>query len=194
MPALKPTGLFGTVTWIGTVHDRGAALVSASRSQIMALFTGPQGDAHAGLTRPSCSRVKSQYPLGTTIRNTRQFSLVSAQELALIAQQMGLTALDPALLGATMVVDGIADFTHLPPASRLQAPSGATLVVDMANRPCTLPAREIEAIFPGAGKRFKPVATGRRGVTAWVEREGIFLLGDRLDLHIPDQRAWSGPA
>jgi len=35
-------------------------------------------------------------------------------------------------------------------------------------------------------------AKGRRGVTAWVEREGRLAVGDALRLHIPDQPAWSG--
>ena len=105
---------------------------------------------------------------------------------------MGLAALDPALLGATMVIAGIPDFTHLPPSSRLQSQSGATLVVDMENRPCSLPARPVEGRHPGKGVTFKPVAKDRRGVTAWVEREGLFRLGDSITLHIPDQRPWAG--
>jgi hypothetical protein len=91
-----------------------------------------------------------------------------------------------------MVLEGIPDFTHLPPSSRLQGTSGATLVVDLENRPCTLPAKPIDARHAGFGKAFKPAAKDRRGVTAWVEREGLFTLGDAVTLHIPDQRAWRG--
>src|SRR5690606_23608163 len=131
-----------------------------------------EGEDHGTGTRPSCSRVTAQYPRGTIIRNVRQASLVSAEELAAIARVMQIDALDPAWLGATMVIEGIPDFSHVPPSSRLQAPSGATLVIDMENRPCQLPARVIETAMPGIGKRFKPAAEGRRGVTAWVEREG----------------------
>lgn len=190
MPALKKTNITGRIVWLGVVANRDAALQSAPQSHIMAYFSGPEGEAHGGLTRPSCSRVKDQYPRGTPIRNTRQFAILSAEELAEIAAAMGLSQLDPALLGATMVVQGIPDFSHLPPSSRLQGPSGATLVVDMENRPCTLPAKPIEAQHPGKGRAFKPAAQGKRGITAWVEREGIFALGDTLTLHIPDQRAW----
>ena len=136
-------------------------------------FAGAEGEVHGGLTRPACSRVSAQYARDTEIRNVRQFSVLSAEELALIAAQMGLAALDPGLLGASLVIAGIPDFSHLPPSSRLQADSGATLVVDMANRPCTVPAKGIEAAHPGHGARFKPAAVGRRGVTAWVEREGV---------------------
>ena len=77
-----------------------------------------------------------------------------------------------------------------PPSSRLQGPDGTTLVIDMENRPCNLPARVIEGLLPGAGKRFKTAAKGRRGVTAWVERPGLLRLGDVVRLHIPDQRPW----
>ncbi len=192
MPALKKTDVVGKIVWLGLVGDRAAKLPSDPVAEISALFSGPEGEAHGGLTRLSCSRVLTQYSRDTIIRNTRQFAILCAQELAAIAADMGVAALDPALLGATMVIEGIPDFTHLPPSSRLQAESGATLVVDMENRPCVLPARPIEADHPGKGAKFKPAAVGRRGVTAWVEREGLLRLGDGITLHIPDQRAWRG--
>jgi hypothetical protein len=192
MTALKKTKIIGRIVWLGTVANREAALESAPLRGIMARFAGPEGEAHGGLTRPSCSRVLGQYPRNTEIRNTRQFAILSDEELAMIAGDMGLAVLDPALLGATMVLEGIPDFTHLPPSSRLQGTSGATLVVDLENRPCTLPAKPIDARHAGFGKAFKPAAKDRRGVTAWVEREGLFTLGDAVTLHIPDQRAWRG--
>ena len=191
MSALKPTQFIGKITWLGVVADRDAALESASLPSLRASFAGPEGEAHGGLTRPSCSRVLGQYPRNTEIRNTRQFSILSAEDLAAIAAEMGLDALDPALVGATMVIEGIPDFSHLPPSSRLQGENGATLVVDMNNRPCTLPARPIEARHAGFGKAFKPAAKDRRGITAWVEREGSFTLGEAVRLHVPDQRAWA---
>ena len=64
-------------------------------------------------------------------------------------------------------------------------------MVDMENRPCVLPGREIEMEHEGFGAKFKPAAVGRRGVTASVEREGLLKVGDVMRLHIPDQRAWS---
>ena len=126
------------------------------------------------------------------IRNTRQFSILSQEELDLTAIDMGLDAIDPAWLGASLVVSGIPDFTYLPPSSRLQASSGATLVIDMENRPCHLPAKIIDQDAAGYGRAFKAAAQSRRGVTAWVEREGQLTLGDHITLHIPDQRAWQG--
>lgn len=191
MPVLKPTDYIGRIVWLGLVRDRNAALEAEAVEEIVAGFAGPEGDAHAGLTRPSCSRVTAQYPKGTTIRNTRQFSILSAEELAQIAARMGVDRLDPALVGATMLVEGIPDFSHLPPGSRLQGERGATLVVDIENRPCQLPARPIEERHPGFGAKFKAAAQGRRGITAWVEREGSLQVGEALRLHIPDQPVWA---
>jgi len=190
MPALLPTQFYATIVWLGLVENRDAALESVAVNEITALFSGPVGESHGGLTRPSDSRVLSQYKRDTPIRNTRQFSIVSAEDLAAIAAKMGVESLDAALVGANMVVQGIPDFTHIPPSGRLQNESGATLTVDMENRPCVLPAKPIEGTHQGFGARFKPAAQGRRGVTAWVEREGVFRVGDRLRLHVPDQPVW----
>ncbi|TMV35614.1 sulfurase, partial [Thioclava sp. BHET1] len=122
MPALKATDFTATVTWLGRVADRDAALASAPVETLGFDFAGPEGEAHGGLTRPSCSRVLDQHPRGTEIRNVRQLTILSADELEQIARVMEIGALDPAWLGATLVLDGIRDFTHLPPSSRLQGP------------------------------------------------------------------------
>lgn len=191
MPALIPTAHRAKIIWLGRVSNRKDGLVSDAVEQLRMDFAGPEGEAHGGLTRESCSRVLQQYPRGTEIRNTRQLSIISAEELAEIAAAMGIASLDPALLGATMVVEGLADFTHLPPSARLQGENGATIVVDMENQSCQLPARPIENRHPGQGAAFRRAAKDRRGITAWVEREGVFTLGEVLTLHIPAQRPWA---
>lgn len=191
MPALIPTGFTANIVWLGHNADREAALESAAVTEMPLTFAGYARESHAGLTRPSDSRVLAQYPRGTEIRNVRQLSVLSAEDLAAIAAAMGLGALDPSWLGASMVVEGIPDFTLVPPSSRLQGEdSGTTLTVDMENRPCMLPAKVIEQVHPGKGKAFRAAAGNRRGVTAWVEREGTLRLGETLRLHVPDQPIW----
>ena len=190
MPELMPTDHTAKIVWMGKVPQDRPDIRSRPITAAYASYAGFDDDFHAGLTRPSCVRVKSQHPQGTEIRNVRQFSILSAEELDFIARQIGVAELDPVLLGASIVVEGIADFTHIPPSSRLQADCGTTIVVDMQNGPCNLPAREIEKVAPGHGKGFKAAAMGRRGVCAWVERQGDLKVGDRLRLHIPGQRAW----
>jgi MOSC domain-containing protein YiiM len=191
MPALKPTDFIAHVIWLGTVRDRDVRLESEPAPRLALSFGGPPSESHGGLTRASDSRVVSQHPKGTEIANVRQVSIVSAEDLALIAAEIGLERIEPAWLGATMVIEGIADFTLVPPSSRLQdEATGATLVIDMENRPCHLVSNIIEKVHPGAGKRFKTAAARRRGVTAWVEREGEIALDASLRLHIPDQPVW----
>lgn len=190
MPALKPTDFVGTITWMGIVPKLAKGIRAEARQELFASYAGFEEDVHAGVTRASCVRMTATYPKGTEIRNVRQLSILSAEEMALTAADMGVNELNPAHLGASIVVRGIPDFTHVPPNSRLQAASGATITIDMENRPCVLPAREIDQDTPGHGHKFKAAAKNRRGVTAWIEREGLLSVGDELRLFIPDQPQW----
>lgn len=192
MPALKPTHYTGEVIWLGALEtDDRTALKSVVRDHIDLTFEGLAGECHHGLTRPSCSRVTSQYAKGTPIKNERQVCIISEEELAVIAGKMGLERIDPARLGATIVLRGIPDFTFVPPSSRLQAPSGATVTVDMENRPCHLVSRSLVAEHGDMDTTFKAAAENLRGVCAWVAAEGRISMGDTLTLHIPDQRSWA---
>jgi hypothetical protein len=191
MPSLKATDLTGTITWLGVVADSEKTLRAEKVQKLSLTFSGQEGECHAGLTRPSCSRVLDQFPRGTTIRNVRQLSIVSEEELALIAAEIGVDKINPAWLGASVVVRGIPDFSHIPPSSRLQKEvGGTTLCIDMENRPCIGPGDIVEEDAPGHGQAFKMAAEGRRGVTAWVECPGGLAIGDSVTVHIPDQRAW----
>lgn len=190
MPALKSTRFEAEIVWLGLVPE-GGGLASVPQETLVLGFDGPEGEAHGGLTRPSCSRVLGLHPRGTTIANTRQLSVLSQEELDETARAMGLGRLAPEWVGASLVLRGIPDLTHLPPSSRLQGPDGVTLVVDMENRPCVLPGKVIETHHPGNGAAFKPAGKDRRGITAWVERPGVLRLGEMLRLHVPDQRAWT---
>lgn len=189
MPVLKETEFSAEIVWLGHV-PADSGIQAEPVEQLELGFPGVQGARHEGANRPSCVRVKNLYPQGTEIRNVRQLTILSQEEMSQIAKAMETGALDPRYLGASIVVRGIPDFTHIPPSSRLQGPDAVTLTVDMENRPCVLPGREIEADHAGLGARFKPAAEGRRGITAWVERPGALRLGDRLKLFVPDQRAW----
>lgn len=193
MPALVPTEFYGEIVWLGvSPNPEGeGSLRSVGRDALELGFDGPGGEIrHAGRTRLSCSRVLSQHERGTEIANVRQLSIVSQEELDEIAQECGLDTINPEWVGATVVLKGLPDFTHVPPSSRLQVPNGTTIVIDMENRPCILPGREIEKEHPEVGAKFKPAARDRRGVTAWVERPGVLELGQKVRLHIPEQRSW----
>lgn len=191
MAELRPTDHYARIVWMGQVPENRENIRSRAIEHAQATYAGFEGDYHAGLTRKSCVRVTDQHPVGTEIRNVRQLSILSAEELGEIAAAIGLERIDPLLLGASVVLEGIPDFTFVPPASRLQSENGTTLVIDVENGPCNWPAKEIEKEAAGHGKAFKAAARGRRGVCGWVEREGPLSVGDTLRLHVPNQRAWA---
>ncbi len=190
MPFLCETEYSAEVVWLGHV-PAGQSLRAKPVNDLDLNFDGVQGERHQGLNRASCVRVANLYQKGTEIRNVRQLSVLSAEELGDIAAEMELATLDPSYLGASIVLKGIPDFSHIPPSSRLQAESGLTITVDMENAPCVLPGREIEADHTGYGAAFKPAAKGRRGITAWVERPGALKRGDKMQLFVPDQPLWN---
>lgn len=152
-------------------------------------FSGVPGHRHAGATRLSDARTP-WHPRGRTIANTRQVSIVSVEECAMIADALDLPHLDPALLGPNLVLGGFDGLTQLPPSTRLQFPSGATLFVTEPNAPCRQPGRKIAAAYgdPALEFLFPKRAVGLRGVVALVEREGVVLVGDAVIVISPKYR------
>ncbi|MGG7566719.1 MOSC domain-containing protein [Rhodovulum sp. DZ06] len=193
MTRLTPSDFVAEITWTGVVPDRAVSLAANPVDVLELGFDGAAGDCHGGATRPSCSRVIKQYPQrGTEIRNARQLSILSVEEMAATAHDMGISMLEPAWVGANLVIEGIPDFTQVPPASRLVAEDGtASIAIDMENGPCRFPADLIETHHPGLGRGWTKAAMGRRGVVAWVERPGALKVGDRLRLHLPPAMGWA---
>jgi len=188
MAILRPTTLTGRIDGLLLNRETGVSEVE----RVRVTFAGLEGDAYSSLTRPACVRTKRQYQPGTNIRNVRQITIVSAEELALIGKAMGLSEpVQPAWMRANLVVSGLPDFSQIPPSSRLILDGGASLVVDMENEACSFPGELIDQHVPGRGKFFVKAAWGRRGVTAWVECEGDIWKGAELALHIPPQRLYT---
>ena len=189
MDILRATQLTGTVSAL-LINDDNSDLATVNQQSVTVSYAGFANDSHAGLTRSSCSRVKAQYPNGTEIRNTRQISIVSVEELAKIATTMELDHLSPEWIGANLVIESLPDVSALPPSSRLIFSSGVSLVVDMENAPCRYPGDIIERHHSGKRHLFAKAAQGLRGVTAWVERPGTLTVQDTLTLHIPTVRPY----
>jgi hypothetical protein len=194
MPLMTKLAFTGRVEALLTNSDRATGLEKSQTGRLDLRFDGITGDCHSGLTRPSCSRTLRQYPRHTPIRNVRQLSLLSVEELADIASIMQVAEVKPEWVGANLVTSGIPDLTLLPPSSRMQFPSGATIVVDMENEPCRYPAEIIEKHNPEQKMGFVKAAKHKRGLTAWVEREGDVGLGDEIVIWIPPQRLYGAGA
>ena len=190
MAILLPTDHYATVRWLGVVLDRETTLRSEPRDALELTFDGAPEECHGGRTRPACSRVKLQYERNVEIGNARQLSLLSQEDLAATAADMGIDGVKPEWTGANVIFEGIPDFTLIPPSSRIIFESGASIVSDMENGPCKFVGEEIEREFPGKGLAFPAKARGRRGVCGWVERPGLIEVGMKARLHIPPQRLW----
>ncbi|MFQ5614336.1 MAG: MOSC domain-containing protein [Anaerolineae bacterium] len=165
------------------------SLVTTSLAAERVVFEGFERDRHAGLTRRAGPR-ESHYPHGTEIRNSRQISIVSVEELAEIAAAMDLPEIRPEWLGANLAFRGVPKLTLLPPSTRLFFPENAVLVVDAENLPCTDPGRVIQQEYPdrsGLDTLFPKAALHKRGLVAWVERPGLIRPGDEVRVEIPTQ-------
>ena len=188
---LAKLSFHGTVDLLLASPDRDTGLEKQSVPEVRLLFSGIEGDCHGGLTRKSDSRMLKQFKRGTPVRNSRQLSILSVEELAEVAARMQIPAVRPEWVGANLVTRGIPDLTLLPPSSRLQFPSGAMIVVDIENHPCRYPADIIQRHNPGQKMGFVKAAMHKRGVVGWVEAEGMVRTGDPITIWIPPQRIYS---
>jgi MOSC domain-containing protein YiiM len=168
---------------------------SEPRSDVQVSFEGFEGDRHSGLTMHSNSRTP-HYPRGTEIRNSRQVSIVSLEELITISAEMNLPRLQPGWLGANLCLSGIPRLSQLPMGTHLFFSDGTVLVVEGENKPCTTAGKAIAAHFPeqvGLAGQFPKAGLGLRGVVAWVEKPGVIRPGDHFTAQIPEVRPYNLP-
>ena len=167
------------------------SLVATAQPVIELDFGGVVGDRHHGLTRPSDTRQLRYYPRGTMIRNRRQLTVVSVEELTDVAERLGVPFLQPEWLGANLLVEGLPRLSTLPMGTRLMFAGGAGLVCEGVNQPCRLPAEVIQQHFPWsrAAAQFVKAAYGRRGIAASVEYPAPISSGDCLSVEPPELHA-----
>jgi MOSC domain-containing protein YiiM len=121
------------------------------------------------------------------------------EELSEISTFMGLPSQLPGgLLGANLVIDGIAEMTQLPSGTILtfsgggagKQPRKARLWVARANEPCQVPDENIQRYYAAdplvdqGGFRpkqgFVAAARARRGLVGFVDMSGIIKVGDEV--------------
>jgi hypothetical protein len=154
-------------------------------------FEGVAGDFHSGFTRRSGGR-EPWYPRGTEIRNERQLSIVAPDELAVVAERMGIAAIKSEWIGANLLLEGIPRLSMLPAGSMMFFKGGVTLKVDAQNGPCRIAGRSIAENAGMADKEaasllFPKVARRLRGVVAWVEKPGRIERGEDVSVRVPEQ-------
>ncbi|WP_245451481.1 MOSC domain-containing protein [Georhizobium profundi] len=191
MPTEVVAGRRLSATVGGLFAATGDDFISGPVSSLDLTFDGIVGDFHAGATRRSGGR-EPWYPRGTEMRNERQLSIVSADELSMAAIDMGIDRIRPEWIGANLLLDGIPQLSMLPPRTLLFFANGVTLKIDGQNAPCRLSGNSIADHFPdhdhtALALSFKDAAKRRRGLVAWVEKPGRITVGEGVKVQVPEQ-------
>ena len=186
-----------------TLKAMGKDFVSNPVEQLELTYEGFAGDHHSGLTRLSGVR-EPWHQRGIEMRNERQISLLASDELAEVAANMNLEKIEPGWIGANLGIDGINNFSLLPPRSVLIFEGGVTLRVDGYNGPCRVSGASIAAHVGAPGRQsdaepsaidlalaFVDAARMKRGLVAWVEREGVIRQGEKITGHVWEQRLYN---
>ncbi|MEO0327530.1 MAG: MOSC domain-containing protein [Pseudomonadota bacterium] len=190
IPAKK---LHGKVSRV--LNAEGKDFVSQDVEKLELTYGGIKGDRHAGLTRESNAR-EPWYPRGTQMRNEQQVSIVSVEELADISQGLGIERIDAGWIGANLVFEGIPNLTYLPSRTLLMFEGGVTLRVDGYRGPCRFSGGSIAKHIGLDGEDHKKTqlafdfvkqANMKRGLVAWVEREGDIRAGEGFTARIWEQ-------
>ncbi len=179
------SGSSGTVVAVLISSDP-HSIVSTKLPLVNVLLTGFEGDKHSGFTRPADTRTP-YYPRGTEIRNNRQVTLVSSEELEQVARVMAVPEVLPEWLGANLLLAGIPGLSRLPANTRLVFEHQAVLVVQNENGPCKWPGLELAKAYGRSELEvaFINAALHLRGLAACVERPGVIHTGEIVAVELP---------
>lgn len=158
-------------------------------------LNGIAGDRHQSYERTTWSGDKQ--PEGTARRNERQWSAVSVEELAEIADEMDLDEpLGAADLGANICLAGVDELSRLPKGTVLKFPSGAELIVEEYNPPChDMGKRLADKYTMRSGESLSSTAFSKaakltRGIVGVVEVAGTVSAGDEVTVVLYETPAW----
>lgn len=154
--------------------------VTTRVDKALAQIGGFKGDRHAGLTKPADSRTSFFVP-GTQIFNDRQVTILSLEELALVAARLELPEIKAEWLGGNLLISGLKDLSRISPASRLFFEGGAVLYVTKYNNPCSTAGRSVQDYYPERTdlvSHFPKQAWNLRGIVAVVDVPGEIRTGE----------------
>ncbi|MEM9621969.1 MAG: hypothetical protein AAF993_09995 [Pseudomonadota bacterium] len=181
----KTTGYVVSVH-VGTRED----MSKQTAARVEVAQDGFAGDNHQGFTRIAYAGDKD--PQGTERRNERQWSGVSAEELAQISADLHLSKqLSAEDVGANLCVSGIEGFSALPRGTRLAFSSGAVLAIEEYNPPCMDMGEKLAGLYATtndegfAPRDFVMAARLSRGVVGVVEVPGAISETDSVVVELP---------
>ncbi len=149
-------------------------------------FSGIPNDRHHGATRPS-GALEPWYERGTEMKNERQVTILSAEDMQGVADSLSIPRLLPEWIGGNILVSGIPHFSYLPSRSILLFEGGVSIRVDGDNPPCRNSGRSIAGEFEGRDDiefGFPKMAVRRRGLLTWVEKPGTIEKGEAFTVRV----------
>jgi hypothetical protein len=184
------------VAKIVSVHSGSNENLSKEEHEsIQVELDGIVGDRHRSYVRDTYNVDKQPY--GTVRRNERQWSAVSVEELSDISEAMGLEAtITAASVGANLCIEGISELSRLAKGTLLQFPSGAELIVEEFNPPCSDMSKiqasrhKTKSGEPVSDTAFAKAAKLSRGVVGVVEAAGAINAGDEVTVVLYETPGW----
>lgn len=172
-------------------------------------------DRHHGATR-QVRKYQAGAWAGRIVRNERQVSIATLEDLKAIADFLGITEMienDQGVdvfmsqaMAVNVVISGAIDLKdYLGPGSKLlcgEPETGAIVDISEAHLPCSKPATDIsgklDLDLSIIKKRFKEVAADKRGFVGSVYSPGRLALGDAVAIQLPidhrvDRPKWQQP-
>jgi MOSC domain-containing protein YiiM len=170
-------------------------LSKEAHDSIQVELDGIVGDRHRSYVRDTYKVDKQPY--GTVRRNERQWSAVSVEELTAISDAMDLgEPITAASVGANLCVEGIPELSRLPKGTLLQFSSGAELIVEEFNPPCS-DMSKIQASLhqTKSGEKISDTAFSKaaklsRGVVGVVEAAGAINAGEEVTVVLYETPGW----
>ena len=179
----------GSVASVHISNNRDMSIESTKTIQVE--FDGIVADKHRSYMRGTYEG--ESVPAGTVRRNDRQWSAVSVEELAKIQEVMELeSTLTATTLNANLCFEGIPNFSQLPKGSQLCFPSGAILMVEDYNPPCSYMSEKITKTHtttsgqPPKRLAFVKAAKRLRGLVGVVDVVGAINAGDEVIVKVFD--------
>jgi len=170
-------------------------LEKAHQESIRLELDGIVGDRHRGTSRECWEHDKQAE--GSLRRNERMWSAVSIEELEAVSAAMDLAQpLSAETLGANICIEGVQELSRLSRGTLLTFSSGAVLMVEEYNPPCSDMGESISGKFltragvpPDAGA-FSSAAKFSRGIVGVVEVAGEIAVGDEVTVQPETLPKW----
>jgi MOSC domain-containing protein YiiM len=122
---------------------------------------------------------------------------VSVEELAEISESMDLTeTITAESVGANLCTRGIVELSRLPKGTLLKFSSGAELIVEEFNPPCSDMSKKLAGLHQtNSGETISDTAFSKaskltRGVVGVIEAAGTISAGDEVTVELYETPSW----